>query len=527
MKSALITLHQLLKTFFHQWHARGMAFLVFGSLAAHAQSGIPLWTNVYTGPTVFKDEASAMALDTNGNVYVTGLSFAGSYDYATICYSSAGAPVWTNRYNGPANGQDYPSAIAVDANGNVYVTGQSMSTNFDYATVAYSSAGVPLWTNRYNGVNNGDDAAVAIAVDKNGNVVITGISYDGTIGSAGPAHSVTIKYSSAGVALWTNRYVESATSLEEPAAVAVDTDGAAVVTGYTVRDFSTADYVTIKYSSAGAPMWTNYYDGQGNDNPSSIAIAPNGNIYVTGSGTKIGSSFLRDNITIAYSSGGMPLWTNRFFGASSNSTDNAASDIAIGAGGNVYVTGYSQPAGNYDYLTMAYSSTGVPLWTKYYNGTGNGVDTATSIALDSSENVYITGYSTGSGSLYDYTSLAYSSNGVVLWTNRFNGPGNDYDYGKAIAVDAGGNAYVTGYARGSDGRDHFTTFKYAGVASTSQIPLTFQISGNRLVLSWTSGAFSLQAAASASDIFSNVPGALSPYTNIISGAQGYFRLKGN
>ncbi len=70
-------------------------------------------------------------------------------------HAQGGGPLWTNRYNGPANSDDFVRAIAVDSSGNVFVTGSSASTNeypynFDYATIKYSNAGAPLWTNRYN-----------------------------------------------------------------------------------------------------------------------------------------------------------------------------------------------------------------------------------------------------------------------------------------------------------------------------------------------------------------------------------------
>src|SRR5690349_8809341 len=70
-----------------------------------------------------------------------------------------GLPLWTNFYNGPANYADYARAIGVDRDGNVFVAGYSANSNnfpynYDYVTVAYSSAGKPLWTNRYNGPGN-------------------------------------------------------------------------------------------------------------------------------------------------------------------------------------------------------------------------------------------------------------------------------------------------------------------------------------------------------------------------------------
>jgi hypothetical protein len=86
-----------------------------------------------------------------------------------LCAASAlaqgGVPVWTNRYDGPGNGLDYPAAIAVDRGGNVFVTGTAYTSDSipQYTTIKYANSGVPLWTNRYDG-----GGANAIAVDNRG-----------------------------------------------------------------------------------------------------------------------------------------------------------------------------------------------------------------------------------------------------------------------------------------------------------------------------------------------------------------------
>ena len=131
-------------------------------------------------------------MDGSNNVIVTGYcddSGSGA-NYATIKYSSAGVPLWTNRYNGPANSFDYASAVAVDGSNNLIVTGTSSGSSSDYATIKYSSAGVPLWTNRYNGPANSSDLATAVAVDRSGNVIVTGRS----TGSGSGLDFATIKY---------------------------------------------------------------------------------------------------------------------------------------------------------------------------------------------------------------------------------------------------------------------------------------------------------------------------------------------
>jgi hypothetical protein len=68
---------------------------------------------------------AAIAVDSSGDVFVTGSATGaqGNLDFATVAYSSAGAPLWTNWYNGPANQQDFAVAIAVNGQGVVCVTG--------------------------------------------------------------------------------------------------------------------------------------------------------------------------------------------------------------------------------------------------------------------------------------------------------------------------------------------------------------------------------------------------------------------
>ncbi len=137
-----------------------------------------------------------MAVDASGNVFVTGYSYGsgGDHDYATIAYSGTGVPLWTNRYNGTGNGWDIANAVAVDASGSVFVTGYSpgIAGSEDYVTIAYSGAGVPLWTNRYNGPGNGEDrpqTRSSLAIGSDGAVYVTGAS-DGLFSS----DFATVKY---------------------------------------------------------------------------------------------------------------------------------------------------------------------------------------------------------------------------------------------------------------------------------------------------------------------------------------------
>ena len=91
------------------------------------ETTVQAWAQRYHGPGSGTDSAVAVATDSSNSVIVTGYSDGGgsTYDYATIKYSSAGAPLWTNRYNGPANTVDIAQAVTLDSSNNVIVTGYS------------------------------------------------------------------------------------------------------------------------------------------------------------------------------------------------------------------------------------------------------------------------------------------------------------------------------------------------------------------------------------------------------------------
>lgn len=431
--------------------------LCFAS-TARAADGSPVWTNLFRGG-YGAGYAQSLAVDGSGNVYVTGNSY--EYflnDYATIKYSNAGVPLWTNLFNRAANSDDYADSLAVDGSGDVYVTGTSYNTGGtgDYATIKYSSAGIPQWTNLFNSAANSDDRAKSLAVDGGSNVIVTGYSK----AANGYYDYATIKYSSAGVPLWTNLFNGVGDHEDVAKSLAVDGSGNVYVAGYSAAtvNLNSADYATIKYSNAGVPLWTNLFNGAANnfDSANSLAVDGSNNVVVTGhsgSGTA----------TIKYSSSGVPLWTNLFNGAANSGAGGGS--LAIDSSGNVVFAGSSTAANGYsDYATIKYSNAGVPLWTNLFNGPANDSDSALSLTVDGSGNVYVTGSSTTTNG-YDYATIKYSSAGVPLWTNLFNGLENNYAQVTSLAVDGSGNAFVTGYST-YYGLNYYTTIKYSGPSSS-------------------------------------------------------------
>src|SRR5262249_30862351 len=150
-----------------QMHLRGRNPHVISGTVSEA------WVARYNGPANDYDGAVGIVCDGSGNVYVTGESVGveTGADYLTIKYNSSGAEEWVARYDGGFG--DAATAMAIDSSGNVYVTGQSWgakTSQYDYATVKYNAGGQEQWVARYDGPANDYDYPTRIAVDNSGNV---------------------------------------------------------------------------------------------------------------------------------------------------------------------------------------------------------------------------------------------------------------------------------------------------------------------------------------------------------------------
>jgi uncharacterized delta-60 repeat protein len=416
------------------------------------------WVARYSGPNNGQDQASAIAIDSSGNVYVTGSSFDGFTDYATVKYDAAGEQQWVARYDGAGHFYDYARAIAVDAAGNVYVTGYSSDSALipRYTTIKYNSAGQEQWVAVYGGGGTTfGDSAAAIAVDASGNIYVTGTSE----GVDGIFDYATIKYDSAGREQWVTRYNGPAHGGGGATAMLLDNSGNIYVTGTAANGNSGADYATIKYNSSGQEQWVAFYSGPGSpgnsDSAEAMALDASGNVYVTGESQGLGTDL--DYATVKYNSDGQQQWAARYVGPSDH---DEAHGIAVDNLGNVYVTGFSWAADTAaDYATIKYNSAGQEQWVARYNGPANLADYANAIAVDSSGNVYVTG-TVGSDTWYDYATIKYNSAGQQQWVAGYSGPGGDSDEANAIVVDGSGNIYVTGYSSASGFDFDYATIKY-------------------------------------------------------------------
>jgi hypothetical protein len=373
--------------------------------------GHEIWVAHYQGATPF-NKAVRVALDPSGNVYVTGWSplTGNNADYLTIKYNPSGDPLWTARYNGTGNSYDIPTALAVDANSNVFVTGTSTGsgTLLDYATVKYDSSGNELWAARYDGPDNYLDEAAAIALDDNGNCYVTGYSFDN-----GDEYA-TVKYDASGNEIWVARYAGLTGNDDYASCIALDDSGSVYVSGCSFGSSTYFDYATVKYDASGNQLWVARYDGPNHwdDKASSLVVDETGNVYVTGNTSSWGIWFAFDYATVKYDASGNQVWAVLY--SSPGITDDIAASLLLDNGHNVFVTGSSN-AINFNYCTIKYDSTGNQVWLAQYSGPGNGHDQAAALGQDVGGNVYVTGGSAGIGTGTDYATIKYSGGNIANW----------------------------------------------------------------------------------------------------------------
>jgi uncharacterized delta-60 repeat protein len=426
------------------------------------------WVRRIDGPVHGSDHGHDVAIDSAGNVLVTGWieTAAGNEDCHTVKYSPQGDLLWENTYAGSANGVDYGYALTVDQNDNTYVAGFGNGDNpttFDIFVLKYDGDGNAAWTQRWTSpITNYSAYAYSIAVDNQGNVFTTGFTSDGFT----DGEFITLKFNSSGTLQWATPYNGSTSSIDYANCIVVDSDGNSYITGWSGGANNLHDMTTIKYDPDGNELWVKRYNGTANDNDYAywLALDPSGNVYVTGQSVETGSD--NDITTIKYSPNGDEIWIRHYDGPA-NGYD-AGQGIAVDGAGNAYITGNHTTATGLECVTLKYSASGDLLWSAPFSGPDNdGV--LISIALDDIANVYVSGF-VFRGGASDFVTIKYDTNGLEQWGQFYDGPGHSYDGTYAIAVDNNRNVVVAGYSTGSGTDYDYTTIKYSESGAPTPTP---------------------------------------------------------
>jgi len=451
------------------------------------------------------DSANAIAVDSDGNAYVTG--FAGSIDFPTTpgafqttgptpCPSGAGCSsvdAFVTKLNPAGSGlvystylggshRNYSNAIAVDSAGNAYVTGKTCSTDFPTTPGAFQT----LSHTTPDGYGN----AFVTKLNASG----SGLVYSTYLGGSGGY---------AGNEGWACTYGDTGYG------IAVDPNGDAYVAGYVESgNFPTTPgafqpalhgpfsccshhsnaFIAQLNPTGSSLVYSTYLGGSDQDWASGITVGPGGDAFVAGitgsndfpttpGALKSVAPIGRNGFVTRLNPLGSQLIYSTYLGGSGS---DQAQAIAIDSNQNAYVTGYTTsidfpttplafqpilrgPFGNAFVAKLDPSGSGL-VYSTYLGGSGGILvgDMGFGIAVDAGANAYITGYTSSADfptTLGAFQSVAQDQNngfvtklndtGSALVYSTYLG-GTGYDYATAIAVDFAANAYVTGITASLD-----------------------------------------------------------------------------
>jgi autotransporter-associated beta strand protein len=452
--------------------------------------------------------------------------------------------------------QDFGNAIAVDGGGNAYVTGHTSSTDFPLAIpvggsvndgdsafiVKMNAAGTAVVYSDYLG-GSGYDTAFGIAVDAAGNAYVTGqtssTDFPTTPGafqeSSGGFDDAFVTQLNPDGTLGYSTYL-GGEQTDGGLGIAADALGNAYVTGYTnSTHFPTTagawqtvtgggvDGFVTKLSSTGTVIYSTYLGGGTDDYGNGITIDGAGNAFVTGSTNgeftvtrgAFQSSYggQTDAFVAQLNAAGTGLVYSTYLGGTS---DEAGQGIAVDGGDNAYVTGWTHstdfPVANpfqatknsaADAFVSKLNSTGSGLVYSSYLG-GSADDRGQGIAVDGLGNAYLTGFTLSADfpilnpiqefsvpGTYAFVTMV-SPVGALAFSTYF---GTGAENGQAIAVDGGGNAYLTGWTGSvnfSTTQGAFQTTKGGGedafVSKIAVLPATDTWTGAGPDANWSDSA---------------------------------------
>ena len=433
-----------------------LAIIFLNSMVAFSQIPNWDWAqqSIATTPSGY-NYGYGTATDKSGNVYVTGsftgttmklgsITFtnAGGSDYFIAKYDPNGVLLWAKR--GGGTGNDGGLAMAIDTSGNLFVTGYFASSTITFGTapfltnvssgtadifvVKYDQSGNAIWAKSAG--STGDDKGTSISTDASGNVLVTG-TYSGsfvygstTLGYAGNTDVFVAKYNPSGGVMWAASGGGSTGDLAQ--GVTADNVGNVYIIGEfsspnvlfgstVVTKFTSSQYYNdiylAKYDSMGTLMWAKREGGTSDNTSKGIATDPSGNVFIAGgfSSTTItfGSTILNNSsggkaaYVVKYNSAGTVVWAK---GGSALGTE--AFGVTCDILGDAYATGNNSQ----DIFVVSYDASGIQEWLRNAGGTGNDCGYAIATAQN---NVYVSGFFASTTCVFDTSVLVNSNPGLI------------------------------------------------------------------------------------------------------------------
>ena len=386
----------------------------------------------------------------------SGEPIKGSGDYVVL-------GSWIEQFG--SSGYDISVGIATDAEGNLYLTGDT-NDNLEGTNVGsndvwvskYDQDGNQVWLQQFG--SSSSDYSLGIATDAEGNLYLTGSTTGNLEGTNVGGDDVWLaKYDKDGNQVWLQQFGSSNSDFS--LGIAIDAEGDIYLTGGTLGNLEGTnvggvDVWLAKYNKDGDQVWLQQFGSSSHDYSRGIAADAQGNIYLAGdtvgnlAGTNVGS----DDVWLAkYDKNGNQVWLQQFGSSSSDFSQGITTD----AEGDIYLTGYTTGnlegtnAGRIDVWVAKYDQDGNQVWLQQFGSSSS--DYSLGIATDAEGNLYLTGSTTGNlegtnvGISNDAWVAKYDQDGNQVWLQQFGSSSSDFSWG--ITSDNQENLYLTGSTTGN------------------------------------------------------------------------------
>jgi len=394
------------------------------------------------------------AVDSVANVFIAGYTYGslddqvhqGSADIFLKKFNASGTRLWT--YQVGTSSADYMEGMVTSSSGETYMVGYTYGALSDHTSqggvdtilIKTDGDGNKLWDIQTG--TSANDYGFGVTVDSSGNVFIVGYTYGSLAGTiTGSKDLFLIKYNSSGIFQWAKQMgcshddTYSAADGAYAIDVQVDSTGNIYVAGFTSGNMEGNsliggyDLFAVKFDSIGNQLWVKQLGTTANEFLSEMVVSSSGEVYLTGytAGTFTDQTTYEgyDLFLLKLSTEGALEWTKQL----GTDADEFSKSITSDSSGNIYLTGYtsgsliSDTTGGYDLLIYKYDSAGT-LLLSFQTGSAAS-DCALGIITDSSNQIFLTGYTYGDlnseDNTNDYASFVslYNATGTHQWTSIF------------------------------------------------------------------------------------------------------------
>lgn len=414
-----------------------LAVLFLFPAASFATSPSLDWVLDFNGPDSNEDRA-AETVTRDGFLYITGYAEANySRAYVTAKYGVDGSVAWVRLFEGApgSNRADQATGLAVDDDGNVYVTGWSSAADgtIQATTLKYSPEGDLLWERR-EGSSGGNAQAADIMLAPDGHLYVSGSAW-----VAGGFDGLIVKYDLDGNRIWSRTRDGGGGEWDSAVHLASHPSGDIIVGGYTEVVALDSAWWVLRYTAEGDFVWDFVANGFAtSEEIEGVAIDPSGSIYVVGELALPGQN--QDLVTIKLAANSSLIWENGLDGG--GPSGESAAGIALAPDGDVVVAGKIWEPNGHRIALRRLSPDGQVRWTRFEDA-GYAVAVGTDLALDIDGNAYVTGYGYDTNNRDDWITARYAPDGTQEWLTVWAAPEGRSDRAKAINVD-GSRVHVVG-----------------------------------------------------------------------------------